>query len=750
MIIMHRFLTGFLTIILAGVPAFGAFADFHARPQWLADGGILQELRLPQVSGTSFRTDEVLVKFKGREVANRVPVPKGISVEQFLRKFHGRGDILYAEPNYIAHAYSVPNDTYYGYQWHLNNPTTGGIHTEAAWDVSQGTGVTVAVVDTGIAYENYSIYSQAPDFSGTIFVPGYDFVGNDTHPNDENGHGTHVAGTIAQSTNNGYGVAGVAYNAKLMPVRVLDRWGNGSYADVADGIRWAADHGAQVINLSLGGPSSSSALFDAVSYAYGKGVTVVAASGNDNGAVGYPAAYDDYVIAVGATRYDETRAPYSNYGLSLDIVAPGGDLNVDQNGDGYGDGVLQQTFSGNPRSFGYYFFQGTSMATPHVAGVAALVIANGNATTPADVRRALETTADDLGVSGRDDYYGTGLVNAAAALGYSAGPIDNLPQISITSPVNGATVAGAITITTTASDDVGVDHVDFLVDNMLINSDAIAPYETGWDSATVPDGLHSIIAKVFDTAGQFATTSVYAWIDNVNNAPIAYAGPDKAAFVGESVSFNGSAMDDGSIVSYEWDFGDGATASGISVSHSYAVAGSYMATLTVTDNGGLTANDVAIVTVTNIPARITIFEDSFEVSEWNGLWTEDSQNDWRRSSQRASLGFYSAEVDGYASNAALMSKPAAMPTGKTTANISFDWLIESTLDAGEYVAVDVSADGGNWVEQARIRGNVDQENVWHSVAFQVPAVSTMQVRFRGFMSSSNEDANVDNVKIVAE
>ncbi|OGF94896.1 hypothetical protein A2433_00900, partial [Candidatus Giovannonibacteria bacterium RIFOXYC1_FULL_48_8] len=380
----------------------------------------LRELRTA-LRDASYLQDEIVVKFKGDERFRRVRLPAGEAVATALERFRGRLDVEYAEPNYIAHTLMVPNDPYYSLQWHLNNPAYGGINVESAWDTNQGTGVTVAVIDTGIAYENYTdpfgrSYYLAPDLASTCFVSGYDFVSNDTHANDENSHGTHVAGTIAQSTNNAVGVAGVAFRACLMPVRVLDRNGSGTYADVADGIRFAADNGAKVINLSLGGPSSATYLEEALAHAYNKGVTIVAAAGNDgSNSVSYPAAYDAYAIAVGATRYDETLSYYSNYGPKLDIVAPGGDTRVDQNGDGYFDGVLQQTFNPNTKNrsaFGYWFFQGTSMATPHVAGVAALVLSNGNASLPADVRQALELMADDLGIKGRDDTYGYGLLNA--------------------------------------------------------------------------------------------------------------------------------------------------------------------------------------------------------------------------------------------------------------------------------------------------------------------------------------------------
>jgi len=374
-----------------------------------------------------FVTDEIVVKFKGDVKPFRViKVPEG-KVGEKVKEYSKRADVIYAEPNYIVYAQMVPNDPYYSYQWHLDNPVYGGIGMEEAWNISTGTpSVVVAVVDTGIAYEDYDRYCQAPDLAQTFFVPGYDFVNNDSHPNDDNRHGTHVAGTVAQSTNNSLGVAGVAFNTSLMPVKVLDSRGSGTYANVAKGIRFAADNGAKVINLSLGGTADSTTLKDAVAYAYQKGVTVVAACGNDNvSSCLYPAAYDDYVIAVGATQYDETKAPYSNYGLSLDLVAPGGNNSLDQNGDGYADGVLQQTFASSRQlcSFAYYFFQGTSMAAPHVSGVAALLLAKGNATTPDEVRAALQETAEDLGATGWDETYGWGLVDAYAALQWTAAPV---------------------------------------------------------------------------------------------------------------------------------------------------------------------------------------------------------------------------------------------------------------------------------------------------------------------------------------
>jgi len=393
--------------------------------------------------------DEIIVKFRKDDKPFRVmKVPSG-KVKEKIKELRQQAEVEYAEPNYLAYALMTPNDPYFSYQWHFDNPTYGGIHLKEAWDVANGQGVTVSVVDSGIR--------KGTDLADTCFVSGWDFVGNDSDPTDENGHGTHVAGTIAQSTNNNLGVAGIAYKSCLMAVRVLDANGSGTYANVAAGIRWAADNGAKVINLSLGGDADSQTIKDAVAYAYQKGVTVVAACGNDNKPnCLYPAAYDDYVIAVGATQYDETKAPYSNYGPSLDLVAPGGNTSVDQNGDGYGDGVLQQTFTknGGTINWGYYFFQGTSMATPHVSGVAALLLSAGKANTPDQIRTILQQTAEDKGAPGRDDIYGWGLVDAAAALGVATPtptftPTPTATAIPTPTPTSAVTPTPALTSTPT-------------------------------------------------------------------------------------------------------------------------------------------------------------------------------------------------------------------------------------------------------------------------------------------------------------
>lgn len=325
-----------------------------------------------------------------------------------------------AELNRNRNAHFIPDDPLYRYQWHLPQ-----IQMPQAWDLSRGRGVIVAILDTGIAFEDRGNYKQASDLVNTHFVKGWDFVNNDAYPNDDHGHGTHIAGTIAQSTGNGQGVAGIAYEASIMPVKVLDFTGSGWDTIVSDGMKWAVDNGAKVINLSLGGGFPSGILEETINYAYSKGVVVVASSGNSAGPVEYPAAYDK-AIAVGAIRYDALYSYYSNFGTPLDIVAPGGDLRVDQNADGNPDGVLQQTFAPRtPAKFDYLPLQGTSMATAHVSGVAALLISAGVATDPDAIRQSLQWTARDLGPVGWDQHYGYGLIQAYDALRHRVIPTPN-------------------------------------------------------------------------------------------------------------------------------------------------------------------------------------------------------------------------------------------------------------------------------------------------------------------------------------
>lgn len=341
---------------------------------------------------------------------------KADNVERMIELYSKNPFVKYAEPNYVVRAFFTPNDEHFDAQWHL--PL---IKCENAWDLSTGAGVKVAVIDTGVAAVGQGENPNGSDGFGGRLIQGRDFTQNDNDSTDDNGHGTHVAGTIAQATNNGVGVAGVAFDATIIAVKVLNKRGFGTTDKVIDGIRWATDNDADVINLSLGGPVSSVAMESAVDEAHDKGVVLIAAAGNETGPVGFPAALES-VIAVGSVRLDKTLSFFSSFGPEIDVVAPGGDATVDQDSDGRPDGILQETFTRgfllrrNQLSWNYFFFQGTSQASPHVAGVAALILAQNPQFTPDEVRNVLRVTAEDLGTPGRDDKFGFGLINAHAAL----------------------------------------------------------------------------------------------------------------------------------------------------------------------------------------------------------------------------------------------------------------------------------------------------------------------------------------------
>ncbi len=375
--------------------------------------------------------------------------------------------VAYAEPNYRRSvSATTPNDPdYASSQWNLR--TT---RADAAWDITRGsTSGIIAVIDTGVSVSH-------PDLAGKI-VAGYDFIDNDSDPTDLNGHGTHVAGIAAAITNNGVGVAGMDWNARLMPVRVLDAAGNGYDSDIASGIVWAADHGAKVINMSLGGASSyPQTMQSAIDYAYGKGVMIVAAAGNTPGELTYPAACN-HVVAVAATDSADNRASFSNYGSFVDVAAPG--VNI----------ISTFWTAGNGNTYGQG--SGTSMASPLVAGLAALLTELYPTWTPDQVTSRIEATADDLGTTGRDDFYGYGRVNAAAALTL----VDHF-TVEATGP---RTAGTAFSIIVTAKDKANATVGDFNQNVTLSDTTgSLSPAQSGAFSGGVWTG-NVTITKATDT-----------------------------------------------------------------------------------------------------------------------------------------------------------------------------------------------------------------------------------------------------------
>jgi serine protease len=393
---------------------------------------------------------EVLVKYHDDAAAGqplpggseRVDLPEGTSVREAVTQLRKDPDVEYAVPNVRAHASAFPNDPDFDLQWNFSSAY--GIDAPGAWSLARAAGAPgargalIAVLDSGVAYERRGRYRRAPDLRPKTFVKPYDFIDDDKHPDDDFGHGTHVAGTIAAATNNGRGVTGLAYGAKIMPLRVLDSQGYGDSAAIGRAIRYATRNGADVINLSLEFDMDVRAaeipdVIRAIRYAHARGVIVIAAAGNtyDPVQVAYPARATD-VVAVGATTINGCQAEYSNQGRGLDVMAPGG--GVDQSSDDPADAalcnhttgkpIIQQTFVRGVQRFGLpRNYEGTSMATPHVSAIAALIVATGviGPHPSADaIEQRIEQTARDLGPPGPDGRYGWGLVNAAAAITPSA------------------------------------------------------------------------------------------------------------------------------------------------------------------------------------------------------------------------------------------------------------------------------------------------------------------------------------------
>lgn len=445
--------------------------------------------------------------------------------------------VLYAEPNYIRQAFTVPNDTRYPMQWHFES-----IALPSAWELTDGSpaegddDVIVAVLDTGVFMTHTDLVNQLTD-------SGYDFVSSSSRSNDGDGidddptdpgdstirgysswHGTHVSGIIAAETNNSRGVAGISWGAKIMPVRVLGLGGGTSY-DIIQGIYYAAglendsgtvpDQAADIINLSLGSTASSSAEFTAITAAYEAGAILVAASGNSGtSAKNYPASYDG-VLSVTATDFDHEVTSYSNYGSAVDVAAPGGDTSVDANLDGSPDGIYSTLVddSTSTRRASYGFYNGTSMAAPHVAGVLALMKAVYPELSPTLVETLLAggLLTDDLGTTGRDDYYGWGEINAftavAQAMSLASGDTVELPAIPSLSPsavTAGTDETATISISNLGGDTLTVESVAVDADWMTVaasavDSDGLGDYLISFDRTDLAVGYYTG-TLTFDTS----------------------------------------------------------------------------------------------------------------------------------------------------------------------------------------------------------------------------------------------------------
>ena len=399
-----------------------------------------------------------------------------------LQALQHNPNLEFVEQDYLHEPDTVPNDPYYSLEWHL--PKIGA---PTAWDTTVGSSsVFIAILDSGVD-------GTHPDLSSQL-VPGWNLYDNNTNTTDVTGHGTGVAGNAAAAGGNGVGVASVAWGCKIMPIRVADTNGYASTSMIADGVTYAADHGARVANVSFrvtGSPTLSAA----AQYLQSTGGVVTVSAGNDGAFDSTPD--DPYLITVSATDQNDALASFSNRGNNIDLSAPGVNIVTTIRGNGYG------------------FATGTSASAPIVAGVAALMISVNPSLSGAQVRDLLKQSADDLGVPGWDTDFGSGRVNATKALlaamqttgGTNTPPDTTPPTATINAPGAGSTVSDVVTIQVSAIDDVCVTKVECYMNGVLAGTNGTAPAAFSWDTTHYTNGLYTLQARAYDAAGNMGSSA---------------------------------------------------------------------------------------------------------------------------------------------------------------------------------------------------------------------------------------------------
>lgn len=515
--------------------------------------------------------EQALKPFKGRSRGyirqlntHVVDLPAGADELAAMKEMRKNRRLKYVELDMaVAHAASV-TDPSYASSWALPK-----IQVPSAWDSANGEGVTVAILDTGVD-------GTHPDLAANM-VAGWNVFDNNSNTSDVLGHGTSVAGVVAMAANNGKGSAGVAWGAKIMPVRISDPNGYAYWSTVAQGIYWAADNGAKVANISFNGVSGSATVQAAAQYMRNKGGVVVVAAGN-SGTLENIAA-NDALLTVAATDQNDARASFSSYGAYVDLSAPGVSIYTTTKGGGYANA------------------SGTSFASPVVAATAALMLSANSKTTPADIDQYLTGKSVDLGAPGKDQYYGFGRVNAAAAVQAVKQVVavdTQAPTINITSPTGGK-VSGVVPVDVKYDDNVGVTRVEFYVNRQLVATDELAPFAFAWDTAGKADGSYGLSVQAIDAAGNRGMSStVTVTLGNDSTAPTIskFNLTDNMRVSRNRQSIKVSATDNQSVakISLSIDGKEVAVAYGGALSYNWNTSsvapGSHQISVRVTDNSG--------------------------------------------------------------------------------------------------------------------------------------------------------------------
>lgn len=493
----------------------------HAvQPEKFAAGRILVSPR----AGLPAKEFNKLIKTHGAHAARQigginlyvVDMPPGR--EKALQQALARNPhVKFAELDGEVTMQMTPSDTYFGSAWHL--PKIGA---PAAWDVATGSGITIAILDGGVD-------ASHPDLAARL-VPGWNFFDNNSNTADITGHGTKVAGVAAAIGNNGVGVTGGAWNAKIMPMRISSSTGSITYySTVANALTWAADRGARVANISFV-VSHVASVQTAAQYMRSKGGVVVSSAGNSGTLMDVPATSS--IITVAGTDSADLRASWSAYGAIVDVAAPGVGIYTTAMGGSYGA------------------YSGTSFASPLTASVVALMLSANPALQPSQIDSILTSTADDLGAAGRDDYYGHGRINAARAVAAAKAMTtsDSVAPV-ISASVPSTTIKGITTVSATASDNVGVIRVELYAGGVLVASDTASPYSFSWDSSSRADGATTLVLKAFDAAGNVASTTLNVTVANSvaaadTTAPLVTIGnPKSGTIVNGNVGVTVTASD---------------------------------------------------------------------------------------------------------------------------------------------------------------------------------------------------------------
>jgi thermitase len=489
--------------LLAAVPAAHAggqaasAADFSDGVHQYARGRILFEAR-PGMSGDDL---EKILKAHGggkrRKLGQSnmhvVDLPAGASETAMVERLRHNPAFKYVELDRKVQSSLAVTDPYAGSEWHL-----GKIGATTAWDTTQGAGVTIAILDSGVD-------GSHPDLVPNL-VAGYNFASNNTDTADVCGHGTAVAGSAAARGNNGIGVAGVAGQARIMPIRIASKDASGNCtaytSTIASGITYAADHGARIANVSYGPLAGSATIQSAAQYMKSKGGLVFVSAGNNG--VDENITPSTTLIAVSATDSADAKASWSSYGSFVSLAAPGAGIWTTSQGGTYGG------------------WNGTSFASPVAAGVAALMMAAAPSLDGAQIEQALFASAVPLGAAGRDPLFGYGRVDAAAgvrAVSVKVPVADTqAPTAAITSPSASSSVSGTVTVAVNATDNVGVDRVELKANGTVIGVDTASPFSFAWNSAGAPNGMSTLVATAFDKAGH-ATASSPVSVNVANAVP---------------------------------------------------------------------------------------------------------------------------------------------------------------------------------------------------------------------------------------